>query len=401
MNIVILSTYPIQKPQHGGQIRLSQIVKLYEKHGHRVTHISIREAENYCGEFNPDKDIPFPVNSQLRLFKGQNVPLINDLLSGIFITQDNTAKQRLYQMLPKEIDIIQVEQPWLFNIAFEIKIQHSARQSLLIYSSQNVEWELKQKILSKYGIPQTMDVVNEIKALEIRASKNADISFAVAKYDEDFLIQSGAKKTVLAPNGVEDKGCPSQEIMNQHRHLFPANPFALYIGSAHPPNATGFFSIFKNSFGCLVPTQKVVLLGGVCDLIKNSPEHKEWAFVNESRIVYLGKVEDHVLDVAKQLAHTIILPITEGGGSNLKTAEALRSPAYVVGTSTSFRGYEDHTNRDGVYIEDEPRVFQDKVRESLFMQKFSKREKRLSETQSVTWNETLKNIIPQIQNTIK
>jgi hypothetical protein len=49
----------------------------------------------------------------------------------------------------------------------------------------------------------------------------------------------------------------------------------------------------------------------------------------------------------------ILLPIPYGGGSNLKTAEAICSGRPIVGTIKSFRGFDNFTNSRNTVITDE------------------------------------------------
>jgi hypothetical protein len=46
----------------------------------------------------------------------------------------------------------------------------------------------------------------------------------------------------------------------------------------------------------------------------------------------------------------VVLPIWEGGGSNLKTAQALLSNKCVVGSEFSFRGFEQCADEPGVFL---------------------------------------------------
>jgi hypothetical protein len=67
----------------------------------------------------------------------------------------------------------------------------------------------------------------------------------------------------------------------------------------------------------------------------------------------------------KTLAHAFLLPIPHGGGSNIKTAEALFSGAYVIGSEAAFRGYEDFLDLPEVVVARTPTVFQTSIRKVL------------------------------------
>ncbi|MFN3691081.1 MAG: hypothetical protein ACK4UU_09175, partial [Fimbriimonadales bacterium] len=49
-------------------------------------------------------------------------------------------------------------------------------------------------------------------------------------------------------------------------------------------------------------------------------------------------------------SHAVLLPISVGGGTNLKTAEALRSRRPLIATQASMRGFEAWATERNVYI---------------------------------------------------
>jgi hypothetical protein len=60
-----------------------------------------------------------------------------------------------------------------------------------------------------------------------------------------------------------------------------------------------------------------------------------------------------------------LLPITDGEGSNLKTAEALEAGIPIVATSKAFRGFEAAMKLEHVTIADNPKDFRLAVRRAL------------------------------------
>ena len=71
----------------------------------------------------------------------------------------------------------------------------------------------------------------------------------------------------------------------------------------------------------------------------------------------LGLVDPVVLEALLTRAAVILLPKTRGGGSNLKTSEALLARRPVVATRLAFAGFEAWRDLPGVTIADEPYVF--------------------------------------------
>jgi glycosyltransferase involved in cell wall biosynthesis len=71
----------------------------------------------------------------------------------------------------------------------------------------------------------------------------------------------------------------------------------------------------------------------------------------------LPNVSDLCLDGLIANASGIVLPLRKGGGSNLKTAEALDSLLPVVATPTAMRGYEEYADLEGVIVAEDSAAF--------------------------------------------
>ena len=74
---------------------------------------------------------------------------------------------------------------------------------------------------------------------------------------------------------------------------------------------------------------------------------------------------DEDLAAVKTLAHAYLLPIQHGGGSNIKTAEALYSGKYVIGSEAAFRGFQSFTQLPEVTVARSPTQFQQAMRSVL------------------------------------
>jgi hypothetical protein len=389
MKILQLTTYPIERPLHGGQIRVAQIRRVYEVAGHDVAILTIRSEESYRESRNVDREVVFPINSPHRQFEGQSVPFIDDLLAGRFAANDQSAFERAAQLVDPDTAVLHLEQPWLYPLAERLCREVLRTRPKIVYSSQNIEWPLKQGILEPWSISNVERVLSAIKDLEANCAQDAAVTIAVSEGDAKALTEMGARHVVLAPNGIDDWEISPEAIAGARAKL-PREPFALFIGSAHPPNATGFFQVFRDSLAFLPPDRQLVVAGSVCDLLAGATEHGRWKAINESRMRLLGTIDREFLECAKRLARVIVLPITVGGGSNLKTAEALRSDCYVVGTSTSFRGFEAYQNLPGVYVEDDPRRFGETVRRLVTDDDFLRsRPDRKDATNGLVWSSTL------------
>jgi len=94
-------------------------------------------------------------------------------------------------------------------------------------------------------------------------------------------------------------------------------------------------------------------------------EKTRWGKLNISRLQILGELSDVDLAAIKFLAHAFLLPIEQGGGSNIKTAEALFSGAYVIATPAALRGFEQLMPLPEVFVAHSPEEFQTAIQEVL------------------------------------
>ena len=362
--LLLLSTYPFAEPRHGGQVRLSNIAVSFQSAGWHVESIAVYESEGYRTQLIGKNDLTFPQDSNFRLFRGRSVPLINDLLSGEYIVAGNGGFSFIQARLPHRIDAIHVEQPWLWHLAAKIKKMDQYKCAVMIFGSQNIEAPLKREILSSYAVSGADDVVKVIDALEREATQEADLTLAVTQADLNVLNGYGAKYCQLAPNGIAPWSA-SDLAIEQWRTRLPKAPWILYVASAHPPNFTGFTTCVGDSLGCIPPDSKLVVVGSVCNHLYSTLQTTRWHSLNSSRLQLLGELSDEDLAAVKTLAHAFLLPILHGGGSNIKTAEALYSGAYVIGSEPAFRGFDDFRSLPEVFVARSPHEFQVAIRDVL------------------------------------
>ncbi len=364
-NILILGSYPCLAPMHGGQIRLAEMAAAYRRGGANVRVCSVFDGPSYAVPPSAMKthgpfDHIYPRESPFRNWNGQAIPLIDDLTGGQYAAQDPNAYRILTQHLPQPLAILHIEQPWLLPLALRWRSEGLLEGTRLIYGSQNLEAPLKAAILRQYGIAQVDAIAQEIDQLERQACREADLTLAVSESDRQALQTYTDRSVILAANGIAAWHA-NETALKHWRARLPATPFALFVGSAHPPNISGFFDMFGDALGFLPPDARLVVVGSVGPELLRHPRFQRWLPLNQSRLQVLGMVDDAALAAVKTLAHLFVLPITEGGGSNIKTAEALYSGAHVLGTPVSFRGFDRFLSLPGVHQHAQPAAFQQAV----------------------------------------
>ncbi|NWK97381.1 glycosyl transferase [Sphingobium lactosutens] len=361
MNILQLTSYPTGKPQHGGQIRSSNIAAALRDAGHKVKCVAVF-VDRYYGADSAD-DIPFGLESSLWREDQQN---LSDYLSGLFAVQDSEAFARLDKVADEFApDVIISEQPWMMGAARKLA---STRPGVsCVYSSQNVEFRLKEAVLKAERLPdeQVRKLVDAIRDLEFDAVAEADLVIACTEADAAFYRQAlpDSRPAIVAGNGVERFSCSAGRVEQWRNYIGQSYP--IFVSSAHPPNAQGFWDMLAPGLTFLRPEEPMLIAGGVSDILLNMPGIKPFEMVNRSRIRLLGRMEQRELQAVISASHVVLLPITQGEGSNLKTAEALESGCPIVGTSKAFRGFEQAVSLPHVRIADDPDSFRSAVRSVL------------------------------------
>jgi glycosyltransferase involved in cell wall biosynthesis len=392
MNILILCTYPIADPKHGGQLRVRNIADAYMLAGHQVQVVGVLGSSNYEQEVG---FLPYPSQEQLTRAIA-NTFLMEDYALGQLFQQDEHCRSRLTSLIETQPDIIQIEHPWLFGFAMQYAATLKIRPQL-IYSAHNIEWSLKRDIVSSYQGPAVVEhCADLIQRVELQAVTEADAIVCVSQSDANWLASHTDRPIILAPNGV--KAWQSAPAGRQEaRTISQGYRYALFCASAHPPNMTGFFELFGGGFGSLKPDEKLVVAGGASYAIAGDPRVHRSAKLAE-RTTTAGMVSQACLEGLLDQAACIVLPITQGGGTNLKTAEALLSGKHIVATTVAMRGFERFMYAPGVHIADDPASFKQALRSAMSAAPIKHSPEDLLARQSVLWQNCLAPLISTIDH---
>lgn len=362
-NVLIISTYPAAHALQGGQKRAAAIYENYKKNLHKVTYCAVYNRHAYPRAGASDIAVS---QSTLRLIEEN--PHAEDVICGAAIYEDKEVRRRLSKLL-KDLrpNIIQVEQVYPF-IGLEKLIKECKLNAKIVYSSHNIEHEMKREIYEGVGmIPETAnELVELIKSSEKLLCRVADLTVAVSSYDAEKLKGMGANKVIVAPNGIA-KTLSTRPWRNYWLRHFKKNGITkkyVFVSSAHIPNWIGFDQIVGPRTGFLKPNERIVLAGSVCDLAKrNYGDLRADHVTFWKRAECVGRLSEESLAALLDVCDAILLPITEGGGSNLKTAEALLSGKKIIGTKYAFRAYESFMTQRNVYLIDGPEGFRQQIAE--------------------------------------
>lgn len=364
--ILGLGTYPIKRPLHGGQRRVAAFKRFYENRGITYTYACIYDGGPYGpSDVGPDDTTLIVPSSELGL-----VSIIGDVMSGRQAVMD-AATLRHFVGIAERIapDALQLEQPFMWPLAKRLRQALDGRKPLLVYSSQNVEAPLKRAILKANGVPSELQrkICTEIEELEAELTREADFIVCVSAADrEHYCKLKSPSKVIVVPNGVDRPPMRSMHRTIDALHAFGGQPYLMTVGSGYSPNIEGICHyVVRGGVFCVPPAKSIAICGGVAGPLFSHPEYQRYLTANSNRVQFFPDIADSELWAIKQCCHGVMLPIRSGGGSNLKTAEALALGKWTIATQMALRGFEAFSSADGVIIAGDPTGFRHAMREVL------------------------------------
>jgi glycosyltransferase involved in cell wall biosynthesis len=317
--ILHLSPFP-PDVKWGGPIRSEQIFNvikdLYPKS--EVLHVDQLIAE---------------LNSDTPEWAKHNHPQLSDILMLFkdFHTEDH------FDNVP---DAIIFDHPWLWNEAKKLK--YIFPNVKLIHSSHNIEFLTKSELLNGLDQNAKIDAVKYVRSIEEDIARECDLILCVTELDKLWFQNNGAKNVIDTNNGT----------LTTPQRVSSTNKYALVIGSGHPPNVEGSIKYLSDATEWMPENSRLIYVGSICEGLRGNVG-REIDLAKDTEVVFLGSRSDEELNKLIASANVILLPIPYGGGSNLKTAEAICSGRPIVGTTKSLRGFENFIGSRNTVVEDD------------------------------------------------
>lgn len=397
--ILVVGTYPIVSPRHGGQKRLDAIVEEYKKNFTDVKYVSVF-FEGFYAEYSKD-DIALGRDGEMKVHQS---PMTGDITCGESIFYDPEVKEKFSAILTGMIpDIIHIEQPYPY-LGLKPLLEELELKPKIIFGSQNIEAPMKADILKDYNVPKETikKIEKDIHDLEKDLSRVSDLTVACTTADLDEHKKMGARHTVLAANGVNELVTTptAEQYWRKVYSDMGITQTAVFVGSAHPPNWAGFLRMIGKGLGFVPHNARIVAAGSVSDFFdreisENSLDIQDVTFWK--RAYSAGRLSEDKLRAVINVADVILLPITEGGGSNLKTAEAIIADKKVVATSHALRSFEWFRDFPNVWIADTPEGFKKSIAEALAAGKTERTKKQQDQAESVLWENCLRKLIENVR----
>lgn len=350
--VVLFTTYPIALPRSGGQLRASALVEHYRASGFSVAPIALFPARAFPRQEHGAHDLEFPLGDPKTFIDGVGLAQSDDVQGGLYLSRDEALFQKLLERLPAQVEVFHLEQPWWLPVVQKLRALPRFSSARLVYGSQNVEAPLKESICRQLGVDGSR-IVAHVDALERDACRLADVTLAVSASDAKALEQLGARQVVLATNGIHAVEANAKAVATWRERL-QSRRVVLFVGSAHPPNAAGFIRAFGDALGFVPPDAVIVAAGRVGEALRRHYfEAARYPSLNAARLHVTGEIDDEALAALKALASVFVLPIFEGGGSNIKTSEALLSGRTVIASPVSLRGFDRYLQLPELMVADE------------------------------------------------
>lgn len=331
-SVAIVSTYAPSE-QFGGPARIFHLRRLLERYGYRVTHVIVDSAPSR-GDIRKT-DLHLTVRTDRATFD----PMYDDLALGDKARSSATVDAVVRHLREHHVSLIVMEQPFLSEMVRDVV---AVEPIPVIYSSANIEYRLRRELErfapNRARTPESNRRIRDLEQLSV--DLGAAVT-AICPTDAELLTQEyGVGSVTVVPNGsVAAEGALAALRPRQRRYF-------AFAGSAYWPNTEGLADVATPSLAFLPPDVRLEVAGSVCGPLSEHPQINLHHGVNFGRLSLNGFLPMRELIDLMYHSLAVLVPITIGQGSNLKTADALASGAPVILTERAVRGYEDVLDAD-------------------------------------------------------
>lgn len=338
--VLQLSYYPALEVITGGERRIEAMRSLIKKMGCKLLTYGVYRAyqngplgNSYIQLSRTESDWCFKNMAEWEL-------RMTDVVLG-----NRRYKKKLESFLfSNKPDVVWFEHPYQWLLLREYILNTNTP---VVYDCHNIEWKLKESSFSKKSI-SVEKALNRLFDIETELITSADFTLCCTDSDAKWCQKIGGRG-LLMPNG---NSYPLKQGTSHNwpklKSLATDKIVISYISAAHEPNWIGIKDLVLPILKKLESKKSIqfILMGDI--------EHffTEWEKANGklNNVTCLGRISEMTKSDVYKLSDMIVLPITEGGGSNLKTAEALLTSKFVLATDMAFRGFEEYVQEAGVSV---------------------------------------------------
>lgn len=365
--VLQLSTYPIHQRVSGGQRRAGAIYDGYRRAGFDVRYLTICDPGAHPEAVG--RADTFLIGPQA-CAENSRRPFLIDVITGELFAVERECLDPLARFWNRfKPDFVQIEHCYLWPGVNRLFEDGQVERVPVVCSSHNHETAMKLGLYERMLPPhERAEAVKRVRQAETDLTCSASLVIAVSPSDAEVFRGMGARRVEIVRNGSDLVNIKAETVDRWRAQLLGdgTRAFGLFVSSNHVPNFVGFQELAGDLLAYLPPDTCIAVVGGICEHMERQPAFNERMKLNRSRLRLLGKgPSDADLAAIVQLANVILLPITDGGGSNIKTVEALLSGRPIVGTSFAFRSYEEFKSLERVTIRDSATEFRAAIQEAV------------------------------------
>ncbi|MGO4260209.1 glycosyltransferase family 4 protein [Lysobacter sp. TAB13] len=199
----------------------------------------------------------------------------------------------------------------------------------IVHSSQNVEIELKRELLAARNDGDRWIELTE--RLEREIAERADLVLCVSDSDTlRFRERYGLSNVLTVENGVRMPQVHRAGLRPLPEGARTQPPLAVFVGSAHPPNARAAQFII-DELAARNPQVNFALVGSVCEAINVA--------ALPPNVALLGFLSQSDKEALFAIADIAVNPLFEGGGSSLKVPDFLAAGLPLLSSAVGARGF--------------------------------------------------------------
>lgn len=359
LNVLLVVPYNVFEAKHGNAIRVRALMETLLKNGNRISLLmydlpGIKDISQMTGVKVYLKSVKISIlimTALIRLlFRASTFDLLCAKMKP-FRGFGNLVKRIIEE---DRIDVIQCENVW--TVPPLVPVMPEIRKPIVI-TAHDVWTDRIEQLYEYQGVPTPISrrLLKSIRETETKAIKSCEACICVSWEDRKRLIEMGADpaRTMVVPNGVDiNKIRPVGKVKWLARELKidDENVVLFFAGSEMFQNKKAAEDILKSILPKLDVRFRMVFAGTICrHLLKlNLPEN----------VILAGYLKD--LMPLYAIADIVILPITIGSGTKLKTIEAMAAGKAVITTPAGAVGLSG-VERQCIWIEGDVEAFPSRI----------------------------------------
>src|SRR3989338_6946311 len=347
MRVLNISPFPTLPLDNGGKIRNYYLNRCLSRH-HTINQFSLNL-------FLKDGKIPlhswrncFNANYTEYNYSRLHILFISFLLhklniSPYAISSQILAFSRIHKRLGKNWDVVQIEEPWLFDWVRQ-RFEHP-----YIASAHNVEYLLvSDKNNFQYKSIFRDKIIEKTYRIEKRYLEESDLIFSCCDYDTkkmQEIYDIDTAKIRLIPNGIDatviTPSSDSERERLKEKFGFRGKKIVLYSSGLHAPNVEAMKFIFQVA-GKMKRKDTIFVIAGSIG----------GGYLNRGNLVFTGRLQHEDILTYFRMADVALNPVRYGSGTDIKLFEYLGEGIPTIATKFGARGLYYTHKRDIIIAEE-------------------------------------------------